>query len=77
MIFGIATTHRNEQADRTAHLWWAWFPVRLLDGRTAWFETVCRWWGEGQQTQPESGEDSGGWRYAAFIPRARPWMAGA
>ncbi|MGE5146859.1 MAG: hypothetical protein ACM3N5_08925 [Candidatus Eiseniibacteriota bacterium] len=76
MIFGSAL-QRTEQADRTAHIWWAWFPVRLLDGRTAWLEAVCRWWHEGEPSRSASGAQIGGWRYAAFARRTRPTMAGA
>jgi hypothetical protein len=76
MIFGSAT-QQTQQADRTAHLWWAWFPVRLQDGRTAWLEPVCRWWDEGQRPQTTSGEEAGGWRYAAFTRQVRPRMVGA
>ena len=76
MIIGSAT-QQTQQTDRTAHLWWAWFPVRLLDGRSAWLEPVCRWWDEGQRPRSMVDAETGGWRYAALERQSRPTMVGA
>jgi hypothetical protein len=64
MVFGTAAA--QIEFDRTAHLWWAWFPVRLQDGRVAWLGSVCRWWAE---------DGADGWRYAAREKRARRAVA--
>jgi len=73
MVFGTAAA--QIEFDRTAHIWWAWFPVRLQDGRIAWLGPVCRWWAEDRRRMATPGADGGGWRYAALERRGRPSMA--
>ncbi len=40
MIFGTKTCDKLDMT--IAHPWFAWYPVQLNDGRTAWLETVKR-----------------------------------
>lgn len=42
MIFGRTTEEKNKKYDH--HLWYAWYPVKLLDGRWAWLQYVTRCW---------------------------------
>lgn len=42
MIFG-KTKQQRYQMLTTKQLWFAWHPVRLRDGRTAWLERVHRY----------------------------------
>jgi hypothetical protein len=41
MIFGETVGARKQRVCRWHH-WFAWYPVKLLDGRVAWLETVER-----------------------------------
>lgn len=57
MLFGFSN-QMLEEAQRF-HLYFAWLPVDLVDGRTAWLETVTRW------HYPGSSINDSGWRYRA------------
>lgn len=41
MIWGQTTADRQHR-ERSWHRWFAWYPVVLQDGRTAWLQTVER-----------------------------------
>jgi len=54
MIFGKTYKEEAEITDRwwkqyiQPHSWFAWYPVRLQDGRRAWLEYVVRKWMPGE-----------------------------
>ncbi len=56
MIYGKTSEQAHNDAV-TWQLWFAWRPVRLIDGRRVWLETIQRKW-----TAIEGGWDGPWWR---------------
>lgn len=41
MIWGETTTQRKDRLE-VWHDWYAWYPVKLMNGRWAWFSDIYR-----------------------------------
>ena len=66
MIYGESDAEWRERTS-APHEWFAWFPVRLIDGRRAWLESVSR---VRQRSPPPFPS------YWIYNEKGRSWYAG-